>query len=139
MDIDEIKKLIPHRYPFLLVDRITRLDERSVEGYKNVTVNEPFFPGHFPDYPIMPGVLIVEALAQTCGVMLAHFHPELRDRRPLFLGIEKARFRKPVRPGDVLRLTGEIVSQKINIWKFAGQAFVGDELACEATLLVGSF
>lgn len=137
MDIDGIRKLLRHRYPFLLVDRITLLDERRIEGYKNVTANEPFFAGHFPDYPIMPGVMIAEALAQTCGVMLLHNHPELRKRIPLFLGIDRARFRRPVRPGDVLRLTGEIITRKANIWKLACQAFVGEDLVCDAELTVG--
>jgi 3-hydroxyacyl-[acyl-carrier-protein] dehydratase len=137
MDIDEIRQLLPHRYPFLMVDRITRLDEKSVEGYKNVTVNEPFFAGHFTNYPIMPGVLVVEALAQTCGVMLMKNRPELRTKVPLFLGIENARFRRPVRPGDVLRMTGEILSEKAGIYKLSTQARVDESVVCTATLIVG--
>jgi 3-hydroxyacyl-[acyl-carrier-protein] dehydratase len=137
MDVDEIKKLLPHRYPFLFVDRITQLDATRVEGCKNVTINEPFFVGHFPDFPIMPGVLILEALAQTCGVMLLHNNPEKREKLPLFLGVDRARFRKPVRPGDVLRLTGEIVGQKDGVCKLSAKAFVGDILACDAVLTVG--
>ena len=137
MDIDEIRKLLPHRYPFLFVDRITHLDEKRVEGIKNVTSNEPFFEGHFPEYPIMPGVIVLEALAQTCGVMLMNNYPELRKRVPLFLGVDDARFRRPVRPGDILRLTGEITARKSIIWKIAAEAFVGDELVCRAILTVG--
>lgn len=137
MDIDEIRKLLHHRYPFLLVDRIVKLDDKTIEGYKNVTINEPYFAGHFPDYPIMPGVLVIEALAQTCGVMLLNNHPELRSKTPLFLGIERARFRKQVRPGDVLRMTCEIVSRKVMVWKVRAHASVEGEAVCEAELLVG--
>ena len=137
MDIDEIRKLLPHRYPFLFVDRITYMDDKRVEGIKNVTSSEPFFAGHFPNYPIMPGVLIAEALAQTCGVMLLNNHPELRSRVPLFLGIDRARFRRPVRPGDTLKMTAEIMTQKSMIWKVEAKALVGDELACYAILTVG--
>jgi 3-hydroxyacyl-[acyl-carrier-protein] dehydratase len=137
MDIEEIRKHIPHRYPFLLIDRIMSCETNRIEARKNVTVNEPFFAGHFPDYPIMPGVLILEALAQACGVLLGSRHPENRNRVPLFMGIERARFRQPVRPGDTLRLVGTLAAQKAGISKFDTQAFVGDELVCEAVMLVG--
>jgi 3-hydroxyacyl-[acyl-carrier-protein] dehydratase len=137
VEIDEIMELLRHRYPFLLVDRITRLDEKVVEGYKNVTINEPFFSGHFPGYPIMPGVLVIEALAQTAGVMLMKNNPDLRSSTPLFLGIEKARFRRQVRPGDVLHMTCEIVSRKMMIWKLKATAMVSGEVMCAAELLVG--
>ena len=137
MDIDGIRKLLRHRYPFLLVDRITRIEPRSVEGIKNVTINEPQFVGHFPDYPIMPGVMVIEALAQVSGVLILETTPELRSHVPLFLGIDRARFRRAVRPGDVLRLTAETMNRKANIWKLACKAYVGDELACEAELVVG--
>jgi beta-hydroxyacyl-ACP dehydratase FabZ len=137
MDIDQIRELLPHRYPFLFVDRITHLDDKRVEGFKNVSVNEPFFGGHFPGFPIMPGVLIIEALAQTSGVMLMNNYPELRKRVPLFLGVDKARFKRPVRPGDVLKLEAEIVQRKSMIWKIEARAMVGDELACQASLIVG--
>lgn len=137
MDINEIRKLIPHRYPFLLVDRITRLDDRQVEGWKNVTVNEPFFAGHFPDYPVMPGVLIIEALAQVCGVLVSRQEPMGTGLIPVFAGIEDARFRRPVQPGDVLRLCGEVLAHKGFLWKCSCHAYVGDTLVCSATLLIG--
>src|SRR5579872_142981 len=104
LDIDAIRKILPHRYPFLLVDRILELEPERIVGIKNVTVNEPFFPGHFPDFPVMPGVLIVEAMAQTAGVLVLARIPD-RDSKLVFLvAIENARFRKPVVPGDTLRL-----------------------------------
>jgi len=137
MDIDAIRGLIPHRYPFLLIDSVTLIDEKRAEGVKNVTANEPYFAGHFPDYPIMPGVMIAEALAQTAGVLLLSNLPELRSRVPLFLGIERARFRRPVRPGDVLRLSCEVIGHRATIWKLKGVARVGDEVACQIELLVG--
>ena len=137
MDIDGIRKLLRHRYPFLLVDRITKLEPNRIEGLKNVTINEPQFMGHFPDYPIMPGVMIIEALAQVSGVLILETSPELRSHVPLFLGIDRARFRRAVRPGDTLRLCAEIMNRKANIWKLACKAYVGDELACEAELTVG--
>ena len=137
MDIDEIMKLLPHRYPFLLVDRVTYLDDKRVEGYKNVSVSEPFFAGHFPGYPIMPGVMVTEAMAQLCGVMLMKNNVHLRDKLPLFLGIHSARFRRQVRPGDVLLMTGKIISEKGGFFKLEAKAFVGDEMTCEAILVVG--
>jgi len=137
MDIDGIRKLLRHRYPFLLVDRITKLEAHSIEGIKNVTINEPQFAGHFPDYPIMPGVMVIEALAQVSGVLILETTPEVRKHVPLFLGIDKARFRHAVRPGDVLRLTADTVNRKANIWKLACKAYVDEELVCEAELVVG--
>jgi len=137
MDLEGIKQLIPHRYPFLLVDRIEQLDERSIQGIKNVTADEPYFAGHFPNYPIMPGVLILESIAQTCCVMLMHNNPELRTRTPLFLAVENARFRRPVRPGTTLRLFGETVNRKGNIWKLRGRAEVEGEVACTMDFLAG--
>jgi len=137
MDIDGIRKLLRHRYPFLLVDRITKLEPHKIEGIKNVTANEPQFVGHFPDYPIMPGVMVIEALAQVSGVLVLETTPEVRKHVPLFLGIDRARFRRAVRPGDVLRLCAETVNRKANIWKLVCKAYVGDELACDAELTVG--
>jgi beta-hydroxyacyl-ACP dehydratase FabZ len=137
MDIDGIRKLLRHRYPFLLVDRITKLEAHRIEGIKNVTMNEPQFAGHFPDYPIMPGVLVIEALAQTSGVLILETTPEVRKHVPLFLGIDRARFRRAVRPGDTLRLCAETINRKANIWKLVCKAYVGDQLACEAELTVG--
>ena len=135
LNIDEIKKIIPHRYPFLLIDSIVELEpgKRAV-GIKNVTINEPFFPGHFPDYPVMPGVLIVEALAQV-GAVAVLAQPEYAGRLAFFAGIDKVRFKRQVRPGEQLRLEIELVSMKMGIGKGEAQAFVGDELAVSGTLM----
>ena len=131
----EIRELIPHRYPFLLVDRIEELEpgERAV-GIKNVTQNEPFFQGHFPDYPVMPGVLIVEAMAQVgaVGVMV---NEEYRDKLALFAGIDGVRFRRQVVPGDVLRMEVRIERLKGGIGRGRGLATVDGEKACEAGLM----
>jgi 3-hydroxyacyl-[acyl-carrier-protein] dehydratase len=131
----EIRELIPHRYPFLLVDRIEELEPgvRAV-GIKNVSQNEPFFQGHFPDYPVMPGVLIIEALAQVgaVGVMAGGEH---REKLALFAGIDGVRFRRQVLPGDVLRMEVEIVRLKGRVGRGTGRATVGDERVCEAELM----
>jgi 3-hydroxyacyl-[acyl-carrier-protein] dehydratase len=135
LNIDEIQSIIPHRYPFLLVDRIVELEvgKRAV-GIKNVTMNEPFFQGHFPGYPVMPGVLIVEALAQVGGVALLSME-ENRGRLAFFAGIDGVRFREQVRPGDTLRLEVEIIKSKGSIGKGQGRAYVGDKLVCEGELM----
>ncbi len=137
IEIKEIMKILPHAYPFLLVDRIVEVEpERRIVGIKNVTYNEPFFPGHFPDRPIMPGVLIVEAMAQTAGVLVFHSMPEEeRVKSVYFLGIDNARFRKPVIPGDQLRLELEITKHRQSIWGFKGKALVDGKLVAEAELL----
>jgi 3-hydroxyacyl-[acyl-carrier-protein] dehydratase len=131
----EIRGIIPHRYPFLLVDRIEELEPgvRAV-GTKNVTQNEPFFQGHFPDYPVMPGVLIIEALAQVgaVGVMVGGDH---RDKLALFAGIDGARFRRQVVPGDVLRMEVEIERLKGRVGRGKARASVGDDRVCEAQLM----
>lgn len=134
MNIEQIMAVIPHRYPFLLIDRIVELEpgKRAV-AIKQVTINEPFFQGHFPTYPIMPGVLIIEALAQT-GAVAGMVLPENQGKIALFAGIEGARFRRPVVPGDSLRLEVTIEAMKRGIGKAAAIAKVGDELACEAQL-----
>ncbi len=137
IDIDEIKKIIPHRYPFLFVDRITELGDNYIAGYKNVSQDEPFFQGHFPDRPIMPGVLIIEALAQTGAIYMMR-DEKWRGKIPLFLGIEKARFRKPVLPGDRLRLEVKIVQIWSNFVKMEGTASVDGNTVCEATLMAGT-
>lgn len=132
MDIKEIQQVLPHRYPFLLVDRIIDLHpgEKAV-GIKNVTMNEEFFRGHFPGEPIMPGVLIVEALAQVAGV-LSFRSGATPGQSVYFLSIERAKFRKPVIPGDQLKLEINILQQRGNVWKFSGNATVEDKVVAEA-------
>lgn len=134
LNIDEIKKIIPHRYPFLLVDKVTELEpgKRAV-GYKNVTMNEPFFAGHFPDYPVMPGVLIVEALAQVGAVAVLSM-PEYAGRLAFFAGIDGVRFKRQVRPGDTLRLEIELLTIRMGIGKGDAKAYVGEELAASGQL-----
>ena len=135
LDIVEIKRLLPHRYPFLLVDRILELEPRErVVGLKNVTLNEPFFQGHFPDHPIMPGVLILEAMEQVGGVLLLNTQDRPEDKLVYFTGLDKVKFRKPVRPGDQLRFEVEMVKLRQTMCRMAGKAYVGNELACEAEL-----
>ncbi len=135
LDSTEIRATLPHRYPFLLVDRISELEPgRRIVGIKNVTINEPFFPGHFPDRPVMPGVLILEAMAQVGGV-LAFKSSSLAGRPVVYLtGIDNAKFRKPVVPGDQLRLEVEVLKRRQPFWKMRGNAFVESELVCEAEL-----
>ncbi len=137
MDIREIMNLLPHAYPFLLVDRIVEFESgKRIVGLKNVSYNEPFFPGHFPGRPIMPGVLIVEAMAQTAGVLAFQSMPEKDQKRPVyFLGIDHVRFRKQVIPGDQLRLELEITKHRQSIWGFKGKALVEGKLVAEADLL----
>jgi len=132
MDIKEIQKLLPHRYPFLLVDRIIDIEPGiKAVGIKNVTINEGFFQGHFPGHPIMPGVLIIEALAQVAGILA--FRSGASDGRSVyFMSIEKAKFRKPVVPGDQLRLEISILQQRGNVWKFSGNAVVEEKVVAEA-------
>jgi len=137
IEIKEIMKILPHTYPFLLVDRIVEMElGKRIVGIKNVTYNEPFFPGHFPHRPIMPGVLIVEAMAQTAGVLALKSVPEESQKKPVyFLGIDNVRFRKPVIPGDQLRLELELTRHRQSIWGFKGKAFVDGKLVAEADLL----
>jgi 3-hydroxyacyl-[acyl-carrier-protein] dehydratase len=132
MDIKDIQKLLPHRYPFLLVDRIIELvPATKAVGIKNVTMNEEFFLGHFPNHPIMPGVLIIEALAQLSGILA--LHSGAPSGKPIyFMSIERAKFRKPVVPGDQLRLDVSILQHRGNVWKFSGNALVEDKIAAEA-------
>lgn len=132
IDIKEIQTLLPHRYPFLLVDRITAIEPGvKAVGIKNVTANEGFFQGHFPGNPIMPGVLIIEALAQVAGI-LAFRSGSPAGKSVYFMSIEKAKFRKPVVPGDQLRLEVSILQYRGNVWKFSGSAFVEEKVAAEA-------
>ena len=138
IDINEIKKYIPHRYPFLLVDRILELEEgKRVVGLKNVTVNEPFFPGHFPHSPVMPGVLIIEAMAQAAAVLAFKTEGTTPDPDAMvyFASVDNVRFKRPVVPGDQLILEAEIVRTIRNIWKFKGVARVDGEVATEAEFM----
>jgi len=133
IDSREIQKILPHRFPFLLVDRITEIEPRKkAVGLKNVTINEPFFQGHFPDYPVMPGVLIVEAMAQVAGILA--FKSGAKGNSVYFMSIEKAKFRRPVIPGDQLRFEVKVVQQRGNVWKCSGHAFVDGNLVSEAEL-----
>jgi len=137
MDITEIMEVIPHRYPFLLVDRIVEFEpKKRIVGIKNVTMNEPFFQGHFPGHPIFPGALLVEAMAQVgCILMFKSFDISPEEYVVYFMGIDKARFRKPVRPGDTVRFVLEPKVIKKNMSKMKGEAFVGDDLVCDAEIM----
>jgi len=135
MNINDIMKVLPHRYPFLLVDRIEEREAGvKVTGFKNVTINEPFFQGHFPGHPIMPGVLLIEAMAQVFGAYIAVFDSHGPDQVTYFVGIDNARFRKPVLPGDVLRMELEMLSKRRGIYQFVGKTYVGETLVAEAEL-----
>src|SRR5665213_1947574 len=135
LDIDAIREILPHRYPFLLVDRIEELETERVVGIKNVTVNEPFFTGHFPDYPVMPGVLIIEAMAQVAGVLVLSGIPDRKNKLVLLAGVDGAKFRKPVRPGDQLRMEMKILRSKASIAKVSGTATVDGTVVAEAEML----
>ena len=137
IDVKEIMQILPHRYPFVLVDRIESLKEgEEIVGIKNVSINEPFFVGHFPGNPIMPGVLIIEAMAQVGGVLAFHSSPkEWAGSLVYFMGIDKVRFRKPVVPGDQLRLKLTTIRQKQKVFKMRGEAYVDDTLVAEAELM----
>lgn len=137
IEIKEIMAVLPHAYPFLLVDRIVEIEPgKRVVGIKNVTYNEPFFPGHFPGRPIMPGVLIVEAMAQTAGILVFNSLPQEDHRKMVFfLGIDNVRFRKPVIPGDQLRMELEITRRRQSIWGFKGKALVDGNVVAEGDLL----
>ena len=134
LDINMIQKIIPHRYPFLLVDRIIEISGNKVVGIKNVTINEPFFQGHFPGHPIMPGVLIIEAMAQVGGVGALNMKANI-GKLAYFLSIDNARFRKPVVPGDVLKMEVDLLKAKLNIMKAHGVAKVNDEVVAEADMM----
>lgn len=135
LDIRQIREILPHRYPMLLVDRIVEISDRRVVGLKNVTATEPHFQGHFPGYPIMPGVLIVEAMAQCGGVLALRGMKHRQDRVVLFTSIDRCRFRKPVVPGDQLRLELELLRRRGRVIKMQGHARVADRLVAEAVLM----
>jgi len=135
LDIDAIREILPHRYPFLLVDRIEELEAERVVGIKNVTVNEPFFAGHFPDYPVMPGVLIIEAMAQVAGVLVLSGIPDRKNKLVLLAGVDGAKFRKPVRPGDQLRMEMKILRSRASMAKVSGVATVDGAVVAEAEML----
>jgi beta-hydroxyacyl-ACP dehydratase FabZ len=136
MDVVEIQGILPHRYPFLLVDRILEIEPgKRIVGIKNVTVNEEFFQGHFPGKPVMPGVLIVEAMAQVGGVLLLQNIPDREKKLVYFMGIDEARFRKPVVPGDQIRFEIEVIRLKTTTCKLQGKAFVDGHLVAEAIIM----
>ncbi|HEY5175814.1 MAG TPA: 3-hydroxyacyl-ACP dehydratase FabZ [Terriglobales bacterium] len=133
LDIQDIQGILPHRFPLLLVDRITHITRtKRIVAIKNVTINEPFFAGHFPGHPIMPGVLVVEAMAQAGAVLLLIEIPKRDDKLLVFTGIERARFRRPVIPGDQLRIEVDVLAWRGTAGRMQGKAYVGDKLACEA-------
>ena len=135
LDINEIRRILPHRYPFLLVDRIVELEADRIVGIKNVTLNEPFSVGHFPDFPVMPGVLIVEAMAQTAGVLILKSIEGRENKLVLLATIESARFRRPVVPGDTLRMEMKVLRRKASVAKMAGVATVDGQVVAEAEVL----
>ncbi len=135
LDIDAIKDILPHRYPFLFVDRILEMEEDRIVGLKNVSINEPFFIGHYPNYPVMPGVLIVEAMAQTAGVLVLSQVPDRHTKVVLMVSIEEAKFRRPVRPGDALRMELTYIRKKATIAKMKGLATVNGVPVAEAIVM----
>lgn len=135
LDIQAIRDILPHRFPMLLVDRIVELEADRIVGIKNVTVNEPFFMGHFPDFPVMPGVLIIEAMAQVAGVLVLKEIPDRKSKVVLLASVDRAKFRRPVRPGDQLRIEMKIVRKKSSVVKMAGQATVDGQVVAEAEVM----
>ena len=138
LDIRAILEHLPHRYPFLLVDRVLSLEKgKSIIAIKNVTINEPYFVGHFPHLPVMPGVLQIEALAQAAGILSFQTMDKKSDANSIyyFVGIDEARFKRPVVPGDQLRLEVEITKMRAGVWKYSGRTLVDGQLACEAQLM----
>jgi len=135
LDIDDILRILPHRFPFLMIDRVIEITRKErIVAIKNVTINEPFFAGHFPNLPIMPGVLIVEAIAQAGGALLLTEVEDRADKLMVFTGIERARFRRPVVPGDQLRIEVEVKAWRVSAVRMEGKVFVGDKRVAEATV-----
>jgi 3-hydroxyacyl-[acyl-carrier-protein] dehydratase len=135
LDIQAIREILPHRYPMLLVDAILELEPERIVGIKNVTVNEPFFVGHFPDFPVMPGVLILEAMAQVAGVLVLKSIPDRKSKLVLLASVEQAKFRRPVLPGHQLRIEMKLTKRKASVAKMYGQATVDGVLVAEAELM----
>jgi beta-hydroxyacyl-ACP dehydratase FabZ len=135
LDIDAIRKILPHRYPMLLVDRILELEDDRIVGIKNVTSNEPFFDGHFPDFPVMPGVMIIEAMAQVAGVQVLSTIPDRETKLVLLASVEEAKFRKPVRPGDQLLIEMTLLKRKASLAKMSGTAKVDGAIVAEAIMM----
>jgi len=135
LEINEIRRILPHRYPMLLVDRIVELEPERIVGIKNVTANEPFFSGHFPNFPVMPGVLIVEAMAQTAGVLVLKSIPDRESKLVLLVSIEFAKFRRPAVPGDQLRIEMTVIKRKSTVAKMAGRASVDGLVVAEAEVM----
>ena len=135
IDINQIMEVLPHRYPFLLIDRVVQLDSKTIRAIKNVTINEPFFCGHFPQRPVMPGVLVVEALAQAAGYLLFSQLDDREGKLIFFTGIDNCRFRRPVEPGDQLVFDVKVLAARSNFAKIRGQATVDGEVVCEADLM----
>jgi 3-hydroxyacyl-[acyl-carrier-protein] dehydratase len=136
LDVNDIMAILPHRYPFLLIDRVVEVARmQRIVALKNVTINEPFFQGHFPGYPIMPGVLMVEAIAQAGGALLLTEVPDRADKLMVFTGIERAKFRRPVVPGDQLRIEVEVLNWKTRAVRMQGNVFVEGKLVCEAVVM----
>ncbi|MFO7639603.1 MAG: 3-hydroxyacyl-ACP dehydratase FabZ [bacterium] len=134
LELNEIKQLLPHREPFLFVDEVTALDDEHIEAYREIRPDEAFFRGHFPGYPVLPGVLMVEAIAQA-GILMVLARGERRaGRKTLFAAIERVRFRRQVRPGERLLLTARVLGGRAGVYKIAGEARVGNEIACEAVV-----
>jgi len=135
LTLEHIKELLPHREPFLFVDAVTKLEPKLIEGYRDIKADEFYFPGHFPGFPVLPGVLMVEAIAQIGILLVSKVLEERRGRSTLFAGIESVRFRRQVAPGERLLLSADVVSGRSSVYKIHGTASVGDELACEAVVI----
>jgi beta-hydroxyacyl-ACP dehydratase FabZ len=135
LDIQAIREILPHRYPMLLVDRIEELEPERIVGIKNVTVNEPFFMGHFPDFPVMPGVMIIEAMAQVAGVLVLSQIEDRKNKLVLLASVNEAKFRRPVRPGDQLRIEMKVAKRKATIAKMFGTASVDGVVVAEAEMM----